>query len=54
MLGILPELGYSEEREQLAPGELLAIFSDGVTEAVGTNGEEYREERLGRLLSSRP
>lgn len=27
-------------------GELLLIFSDGISEAEGDNGEEYGEERI--------
>jgi serine phosphatase RsbU (regulator of sigma subunit) len=50
VLGILPDLGYEEQRTTLEPGDVLAMFSDGVTESVGTNGEEFGEEQLGGLL----
>lgn len=50
VLGILPELGYVEKEESLQPGDLIAIYSDGVTEAMNAEEEEFGEERLGRTL----
>jgi hypothetical protein len=50
VLGILPDLGYEEQRTTLEPGDVLAMFSDGVTESIGTNGEEFGEEQLGSIL----
>ena len=53
VLGILPELGYTEQPQQVRPGDMLAIYSDGVTEAPGEHGEEFGEQRLTNLLISR-
>jgi len=50
VLGILPEIGYEEQSLIFDPGDMITIYSDGVTEAVGTNGEEFGEERLEELL----
>ena len=33
VLGILPEMGYTEQSCPFTPGDLIAIYSDGVTEA---------------------
>jgi len=41
----------------LGPGDLLIIYSDGVTELPNAKGEEYKEERLPRVVQknqSRP
>jgi sigma-B regulation protein RsbU (phosphoserine phosphatase) len=32
------------------PGDLLAIYSDGITEAANAAGEEFGEQRLMDLL----
>src|SRR5205085_11851116 len=37
---------YEESATTLAPNDLLLIFSDGISEAQNTTGEEYSEERL--------
>jgi serine phosphatase RsbU (regulator of sigma subunit) len=52
VLGMLPELGYEERRCRFGPGDLLAVFSDGVTEAEGPGEEEYGDERLGEWLAA--
>ena len=44
------DLGYEERRARLDPGDLLLLFSDGVTEATSPDGEEFGEERLAKLL----
>ena len=40
---------YTEARTTLAAGDLLLIYSDGISEAQNHVGEEYGEERLARL-----
>jgi phosphoserine phosphatase RsbU/P len=41
---------YSEQGFELHPGDLLALFSDGVTEAHDKDDNEFGEERLADLL----
>jgi serine phosphatase RsbU (regulator of sigma subunit) len=50
VLGILPQLGYEARRTPFEPGDLFAVYSDGVTEAESGAGEEYGENRLAELL----
>jgi len=50
VLGMLPQLGYEEHHATLAVGDLIAIYSDGVTEAADPQGEEFGEARLSALL----
>jgi serine phosphatase RsbU (regulator of sigma subunit) len=50
VLGLLPMAPYREMRVHLEPGDLLALYSDGVTEADNTDGEEFGEERLIEAL----
>ena len=46
VLGILPTIEYSDHKVKLEPGDCLVIYSDGVTEAADTHGEEFETDRL--------
>ena len=50
VLGILPIAPYSEMRIQLQKGDMLVLYSDGVTEANDVNQNEYDEERFIEVL----
>lgn len=50
LLGILPSVNYEAYRAFLHPGEVLLLYSDGVTEATNPAGEEFEEERLEQTL----
>jgi serine phosphatase RsbU (regulator of sigma subunit) len=52
VLGILPIAPYSELRAQLDHGDMLVLYSDGVTEANNTAFEEYDEERFIEVLKA--
>jgi sigma-B regulation protein RsbU (phosphoserine phosphatase) len=41
---------YDEADVDLCSGDLLVAFTDGVTEALNTDGEDFGEERLKQLL----
>jgi serine phosphatase RsbU (regulator of sigma subunit) len=49
-LGILSVAPYSEEKIQLGPGDLLAVYSDGVSECLNGQEEEFGEERFIEVL----
>ncbi len=53
VLGVLPIAPYSEQQARLGPGDLLVVYSDGVTEAANTGDEEFGEERLIEVLKRR-
>jgi sigma-B regulation protein RsbU (phosphoserine phosphatase) len=46
VVGLLPECAYEQAEVFLAPGDLLVIYTDGFSEAMNTNLEEWGEERL--------
>ena len=46
MVGAFDWAEYEEVSTTLGPGDLLLIFSDGLSEAENENGEEYGEERM--------
>jgi phosphoserine phosphatase RsbU/P len=51
ILGIVPNATYEEKTCHFGPGDLLLLFSDGVTEASKPEvDEEFGEKRLGELL----
>jgi sigma-B regulation protein RsbU (phosphoserine phosphatase) len=49
-IGILPNATWREETLQMAPGDLICVYTDGVTEAVNEMEEEFGLDRLSRLL----
>jgi serine phosphatase RsbU (regulator of sigma subunit)/pSer/pThr/pTyr-binding forkhead associated (FHA) protein len=51
-LGILSMAVYSEYRAKLGPGDVLAIYSDGVTEANNGEQEEYGDDRFAAVLTA--
>ena len=52
-LGIREEAEFIEEVLEYEPGDLLALFTDGVTEAANPEFEEFGEERLIEFLNER-
>ena len=50
VVGIMPEYPFQETSIKLNAGEILVIFSDGITEAMNESGEEFEEDRLIKLL----
>jgi sigma-B regulation protein RsbU (phosphoserine phosphatase) len=50
VLGPSPTANYTVENINFAPGDVLLIFSDGVTESANTEFEQYSDERLEAML----
>jgi sigma-B regulation protein RsbU (phosphoserine phosphatase) len=46
----LPDAGFQQESVKLAVGDVLLLFSDGVSEAMNAAEEEFGETRLQELL----
>jgi len=46
LLGVFPDWEYQDSAIELDPGDLLMAFTDGITEAMNADGEEFGEERL--------
>lgn len=49
-LGMFPELGYVEEELPFAAGDLLLLFTDGISEMWDRSGGQYGEARLEQAL----
>src|SRR5262249_15242936 len=50
-LGIIAEADCREGHTKLNPGDVLVIYSDGVSEAVSPTGEEFGPPRLYEAVS---
>jgi len=49
-LGLLPDARYGSAALQIEPGDLVCLYSDGITECESLAEEEFGQERLERLL----
>jgi sigma-B regulation protein RsbU (phosphoserine phosphatase) len=50
VLGLFDIAPFTEGEAELQPGDILCVFTDGISEAWGSNEEEYGEERLAELV----
>jgi phosphoserine phosphatase RsbU/P len=53
VVGAFNFVEFEEARTALSPGDLLVIFSDGITEACNHAGEEFGESRLVEFVAAR-
>ena len=51
MVGAIDGWEFKSDKSQLAVGDTLIMFTDGVNEAFNTDFQEYGEERMEQLLS---
>jgi sigma-B regulation protein RsbU (phosphoserine phosphatase) len=51
-VGMFPDASWKEESVTLSPGDLLCVYTDGLTEAVNVREEEFGLERLSAALAS--
>ncbi len=51
-LGILPDYDFETGEVSLSPGDLLVLYSDGITEAGARSGKEFGEARLLSLVNA--
>jgi serine phosphatase RsbU (regulator of sigma subunit) len=50
VLSILEDFPYEEETVSIGPGDVLVIYSDGITEAANPAEVQFGEERLARVI----
>jgi serine phosphatase RsbU (regulator of sigma subunit) len=51
VLGAFDFAKYMEREKQLSHGDLICLYTDGITEARSTTGEMFGEDRLKQILS---
>ena len=49
VLGIFPDNAYAQASVPMAGGDRLVFYTDGITEARNTEGDEYGEDRLTKV-----
>jgi phosphoserine phosphatase RsbU/P len=49
-LGMFRDTRYYEYYVSIEPGQVIVLYTDGVTEALNAEGEEYGRERLSRAV----
>lgn len=52
-MGLLPDAQFSNTTVALEPGDILTLFTDGVTEQEDENGDEFSLERLKQVILSK-
>jgi serine phosphatase RsbU (regulator of sigma subunit) len=51
-VGVLDDVSYDEFSQEVAPGDVVVLYTDGVTEAVDSREEEFGVDRLVREARS--
>ncbi|MBV9404931.1 MAG: SpoIIE family protein phosphatase, partial [Acidobacteriaceae bacterium] len=54
VVGLLPQAGYEAQSLVLYPGDLLITYTDGISEAMTVDDEEWGEERMLDAARSAP
>ena len=49
-LGVVPDFEYEQNTVTLLPGDTLVLYTDGVTEAMNVDGEEFGTQRLQEVF----
>jgi serine phosphatase RsbU (regulator of sigma subunit)/predicted enzyme related to lactoylglutathione lyase len=50
VLGLFPDWSCDVEQRQLRPGDILALYTDGIIEAFNDAGDEFGEQRVAEGL----
>ena len=54
LLGVLPEVTYQQSVLELSPGDLLVLYSDGISEARSHTNELFRAEGIASTILEHP
>ena len=54
ILGVIPGIEFNHDTVNLAPGDTLFMYTDGVTEAMDMQAEEFGMERLSNIFAGSP
>ena len=49
-LGVAPDFEYEQSTVTLKPGDTIVLYTDGVTEAINDESEEFGMDRLREIF----
>jgi sigma-B regulation protein RsbU (phosphoserine phosphatase) len=52
VIGLMPDCSYGQGSVTLEEGDVLVLFTDGITEAMNRAGDEWGEDRLMQVISA--
>jgi sigma-B regulation protein RsbU (phosphoserine phosphatase) len=52
VVGVVEDAHYEQVVSRLEPGDLLVLYTDGITEAENERGEFFGEQRLSALVEA--
>jgi len=53
LLGTFEAASYKERQVEIPAGDLLVLYTDGVTEAMNSEGDFFGEDRLREVIRAR-
>ena len=53
-LGVVPDIKYEYGSVLLGPGDTIVLYTDGVSEAMNSEGEEFGTDRLCKVFDGKP
>jgi sigma-B regulation protein RsbU (phosphoserine phosphatase) len=53
-VGMFPDAIFQERRVMVPPGGSIVVYTDGVSDAMNLEGEEFGDERIMRCVTSLP
>ena len=53
-LGIAPDQGFASREVQLDPGDTVVFYTDGITEAMNADGEQFGVRRMSEVYAADP
>jgi sigma-B regulation protein RsbU (phosphoserine phosphatase) len=51
-IGLLPDREYEEVIFRAEPGDTIVLCSDGITDHMSPEGEEFGRDRAGRIIAA--